>query len=299
MEKRFFMEGALGERLKREYGLKLDPHLDMGALVYSEQGRTALRDLWKEYMAIAQKYGLPLLATTPTRRTNRERLEKTVYGESIIQDNVDFLRQVRAESGQEMYVGALLGCRGEAYSGAGCLNRMEAYRFHAWETERFALAGVDFLYAALMPTLEEAAGMALAAGETGIPYIISFTIRGDGCLADGTPIADAIEYIDWAAKIPPACYMTNCVHPAVVREALSQPVNQRETVRKRFLGVQANTSALPYGELDGSAELKTSDPVELAAHMAKLGEVMDLRIAGGCCGTDGRHMEEIAKLLRQ
>ena len=296
-KKYLLMEGALGERLKREYGLAFDSHLDMAALVYSEAGRNALAALWNGYMEIAKRYDLPFLATTPTRRTNRERIQKTPYDASIIRTNVDFLRRIQEESGQKMYVGALVGCRGDAYTGKGCLSRQESCEFHRWETELFAQAGVDFFYAALMPTLEEAAGMVQAIQETNIPCILSFTIQADGCLVDGTPIAQAIEYIDTLTDGYPVCYMTNCVHPAIVYEALSQPVNRCEIVRERFSGIQANTALLPYSQLDGSRELKTSDPDELACHLAKLGEICRLKIVGGCCGTDERHMEEIAKLL--
>ena len=67
------LEGALGERLKREHGLKIDGTAAMAPLVYDPQGQKALAALWREYRGIAQKYGLPFLATTPTRRANRER----------------------------------------------------------------------------------------------------------------------------------------------------------------------------------------------------------------------------------
>lgn len=298
MERPLLLEGALGERLKREYGLIFDKDLDMSPLVYSESGRAALSRLWKEYMDIAKEYELPFLATTPTRRTNLQRIQRTGYDESIIKANVDFLRGIQKNSSQEMYVGALVGCRGDAYTGTGCLSQQEAYEFHKWETVLFAGAVVDFFYAALMPTLPEAAGMALACQETGTPYLISFTIRGDGCLVDGTPIAEAISYIDGITEQKPACYLTNCVHPDIVYEALSQPCNRCDPVKNRFLGIQANTAKLPYSDLDGSAELKTSDPEELAGQIKRLGEICRLKIVGGCCGTDHRHMEEIAKILK-
>lgn len=292
------MEGALGERLKREYHLTFDCHLDMAPMVYSEEGRMALELLWEGYMEIARRYDLPFLATTPTRRTNRERIQKTRYDETIIKENVDFLRRIQRHSGQEMYVGALVGCRGDAYTGIGCLSWKQAYEFHQWEAGLFAEAGVDFFYAALMPTLEESAGMVQAIQETGVPCILSFTIQPDGNLVDGTPIAEAIANIDGLTGNYPVCYMTNCVHPAIAAHALAQPVNQCELVRGRFLGIQANTAMLPYSQLDGSRELKTSDPGELADHIRKLGELCRLKIVGGCCGTDDRHMEEIAKILK-
>lgn len=63
IEDKILMEGALGERLKREYGLTFDEHVAMASLVYDTNGRKALTDLWKEYMEIAEKYQLPFLAT--------------------------------------------------------------------------------------------------------------------------------------------------------------------------------------------------------------------------------------------
>lgn len=296
-QKYLLMEGALGERLKREYHVKLDPDVAMASLIYEDTGKDALKKLWNEYIEIARKYGLPFLATTPTRRANQERVGKAGYEASIIVDNVRVLKQLKQDSGIEMYVGGLMGCEGDAYKAEGALEEEEAERFHWWQAELFQKAGVDFLYAGIMPALEEATGMARAMAKTGLPYIISFTIQKDGRLLDGTTITDAIRYIDSRVRPVPLCYMTNCVHPNIVREAILQPFNQNEIVRERFLGIQANTSPLTYEELDGSLDLKSSEPEELAESIKQLSKVSGMKIFGGCCGTDGRHMEQIAKSL--
>ena len=83
--------------------------------------------------------------------------------------------------------------------------------------------------------------------------------------------------------------MTNCVHPCIVYEALAHNFNQTEVVRTRFIGIQANTSALSYSELDSSADLQSSSPADLAEGMMKLKSEYDVRIFGGCCGTDDTH----------
>lgn len=295
--KSILMEGSLSERLKREYHISFDENVVMAGLVYSEDGRRALRELWRGYADTALKYGLPFIADTPTRRVNRERVEASRFNLSIVKDNVDFLRELQRSYPSEMYVGGLLGCRGDAYTGKGCLDVEASRSFHRWEASLFAQAGVDYLYCALIPSVKEAAGMALALSEFEIPYIISFTIQSNGRLIDGTGISDAIKYIDGITTAPPICYMSNCVHPKILYEALSQPFNRNETVRRRFTGLQANTSALPYSELDNCADLKTSDPKELAEDMLKLRELLPLKLFGGCCGTDFRHMEEIAKRI--
>ena len=60
------MEGALGERLKREFDLDISGTVAMADLIYQQKGRMALKTLWNEYMDIAHRYQLPFLATTPT-----------------------------------------------------------------------------------------------------------------------------------------------------------------------------------------------------------------------------------------
>lgn len=293
------LEGALGERLKREHGLKIDGTAAMAPLVYDPQGQKALAALWREYRGIAQKYGLPFLAMTPTRRANRERTALAGYDEALLLDNIAFLKQVRRQTGGEqgMYIGALMGCRGDAYRADEVLPQEQARAFHSWAADAFARAGAEFLYAGIMPAKSEAIGMAQAMEQTGLPYLISFTIRKDGRLIDGTPISQAILAIDAATGRHPLCYMTNCVHPSVLRQALLQPENRGKPEMRRFLGIQANTSPLPPEELDGAQELFCSEPEELAAHMAALEQIQPFKIFGGCCGTDSSHMQAIAKKI--
>jgi len=288
------MEGALGERLKREYGLGADEYIVRAGLVYDEKGRQALLNLWTEYMAVAERYQFPFLAMTPTRRANRERVMQSSYTEQVIADNVELLRSVKEKANCEMYIGGLMGCKGDAYTGEGALSEQEAFEFHQWQARLFAQAGVDYLYAGIMPVLSEAAGMAKAMESVKVPYIISFTIQQDGRLIDGTTITDAIRYIDEVTTIAPVCYMTNCVHPSIVYKALSQPFNDNEITRKRFWGIQANTSPLSYAELDNAEDLKCSEPEELAQEMKKVLSIHPIKIFGGCCGTDNRHMEALA-----
>ncbi len=146
----------------------------------------------------------PFLATTPTRRANRERTAQAGYDKTLLRDNVAFLKEVREQTGGEsgMYVGALMGCRGDAYRADDVLAAGEARVFHSWAADAFAEAGVEFLYAGILPALCEAIGMAQAMEQTGLPYLVSFMIRKNGRLMDGTPIAEAIAAIDAAVSRP-------------------------------------------------------------------------------------------------
>ena len=293
------MEGALSERLKREYRFVLDPHVTMAKLYQNHLEAQALRQLWTGYAEIARQYGFPFLAATPTRRTNRETIEKAGCTDQVIDGCTALLRSVQQQSGIDMYVGGQIGNRGNAYSTEGALTEAEAFDFHRWTVERFVRAEADYLYLSLIPTLPEASGLARAADESGLPYLVSFTIQQDGRLLDGTSIADAISYIDSITVRQPVLYMSNCVHPRFVYRALTQPFNQTGQVKKRFAGIQANAAPMTFAELDASPVLHTSAPQELADEMMKLAELDQIRIWGGCCGTDDRHMACIAKALRE
>ena len=52
------------------------------------------------------------------------------YNESIIADNVDFLRSIKEAANVDMYIGGLMGCKGDAYTGEEALNLEEAIDFH-------------------------------------------------------------------------------------------------------------------------------------------------------------------------
>lgn len=293
------MEGALGERLKREFGLLPHPEVALAVHGTTEAGQTALKALWWECASIAHDHELPFLATTPTRRANRARTAKAGFDQTLIRKNVRFLRSVLDACPGTAYLGGMVDSHGDAYTGEGALSEGEAQGFHRWQVEALAEEQVDFLCGVLLPTLPEAAGLARAMEENGLPYLLSFTIQKDGCLIDGTPISQAIAFIDGLVHPAPLCYMTNCVHPSIVYEALSAPCNKVPLMKSRFLGIQGNTSPLSYAELDRATDLLTSAPVFFAAAEVRLLELAPFQIFGGCCGTDGRHLRKIARRLRQ
>ncbi|WP_221412916.1 homocysteine S-methyltransferase family protein [Dysgonomonas sp. HDW5B] len=291
------MEGALGERLKREFKLVFDNEVAMACLIYTDEGKKALAHLWGEYINIAKTYNLPFIATTPTRRANKERISNSKYNKDIISDNVSFLKSIKESSQTTMFIGGLMGCKGDAYQAKGFLSTEEAEDFHSWQANAFKESEVDFLFAAIMPTLPEAIGMAKALEKTNLPYIISFMVRENGCLLDGTSIHNAIETIDKSTQQNPVCYMANCIHPRILYSALSKEFNRTPLVKDRFGGIQANTSPLSPEELDNSINLKSSDHIELANEIIELNDFINLNIVGGCCGTDNTHISEIAKRI--
>jgi S-methylmethionine-dependent homocysteine/selenocysteine methylase len=137
---------------------------------------------------------------------------------------------------------------------------------------------------------EEAAGIALAAAEVGMPVVISFTVETDGRLASGHSVAEAIAIVDERSAGAPAYYMLNCSHPSHLPEDVAQV--------DRLRGFRANASRMSHAELDESDTLDAGDPHQLAAEFAELRQRMpSLTVLGGCCGTDARHVAAIARAV--
>lgn len=294
-------EGAVIERLRRNGGLELDPFLVNSAFIYDELKRAALETICRQYLEIGQQFNLPLLISTPTWRASRERIEAAGYaGVDVNGDNARFLDQLRSGYGnyaEKIIICGLMSCRGDAYNPAEALAVDEALEFHTWQAAKLAAAGTDFLLAATLPALSEAIGLALALAVTGKPYMISFVARPEGTLLDGTSLKDAIAAIDSAVTNPPMAYMINCTHASFARAALLNETNSSPLVRQRIIGLLANTAALSPEDLNNCTSLVEEEPETFAQSVAGLQRELGLKIVGGCCGTDERHIRSLAELL--
>jgi S-methylmethionine-dependent homocysteine/selenocysteine methylase len=86
--------------------------------------------------------------------------------------------------------------------------------------------------------------------------------------------------------------MINCAHPAHFEHVLEAGGPWLGRLR----GVRANASRKSHAELDAATELDDGDPDELGSeYAALLASFPELTILGGCCGTDERHIERIAR----
>ncbi len=294
-------EGAVIERLRRDNDLELDPLVVNSAFVYDPAGRASLERIYRQYLDIGQQFDLPLLLSTPTWRAGRERIAQAGYSERDLNgDNFRFLDELRRRYGayaDKVIVCGLLSCKGDAYNPKEALGTDMARDFHAWQADKLAAAGVDLLFAATLPALGEAVGLAWALAATGKPYIISFVVRPEGTLLDGTPLKDAVAAIDDLVVPRPLAFMVNCTHASLFKAALSHAINSSPRTRERVIGLLANTAALNPEELDNCTDLVEEDPGVFGQSVGGLHEELGSKILGGCCGTDERHLRCLAQQL--
>ena len=294
-------EGAVIERLRRAPGIQLDDHVVNSAMIYQESGRAALATIYRQYLAIGQRYQLPLLLSTPTWRAGRERIAAAgLAGRDLNGDNTRFLGKLRDGCGdyaRQVAICGLMSCGGDAYKPDEAMSADAAAGFHGWQADALAAAGVDFLLAATLPALSEALGLARAQAATGLSYLISFVARREGTLLDGTPLSLAIATIDSAVTPRPLAYLVNCTHASIFRSALLNERNSSPLVKQRVIGLLANTAALSPEELNERTELVEEAPEVFGRSVAALRSELGMKILGGCCGTDERHIACLAREL--
>ena len=150
-------------------------------------------------------------------------------------------------------------------------------------------AGVQSVSAITYTYPEEAIGVVRAAAEMDLPVVVSFTVETDGLLPCGVSLADAIRQVDQATDGAARYFMVNCAHPTHIAAGLDG-----SSALHRIGGLRMNASALSHAELDEASELDEGDPDDLARETALLRERLpSVRLLGGCCGTDSRHVSRI------
>jgi len=172
------------------------------------------------------------------------------------------------------------------------MSEREAEDYHRPQVEWLAAGGADMVCAITMNYAEEAVGVMRAARGAGMPVAISFTVETDGRLPTGQPLRSAIEQVEARTSGGPAYYMINCAHPTHFDHVLEGGDEWLFRIR----GLRANASRRSHAELNEADELDVGDPIELGAQYAALKDRLPrLNVMGGCCGTDHRHVEEIAR----
>jgi homocysteine S-methyltransferase len=273
------------------------PHFAAFRLLETEAGQAALTRYFDPFLALAREGGTGFVLDTPTWRANMGwaaamGMDATAIRE-VNRQAVNFARQTRARnetSTLPILIDGAVGPSGDGYRIDTALPADAAEAVHEVQIAALADAGVDMISAFTMTYADEAIGIARAASRHGLPHVISFTLETDGHLPDGMPLQGAIESVDAETGGSPLFYMVNCAHPTHFSGVLHGPWVAR------IGGVRANASRMSHAELDAMTELDDGDAEEFGTLYRDLGRLLpNLRLIGGCCGSDHRHVGAAAK----
>jgi homocysteine S-methyltransferase len=293
----FLTDGGIETTLIFHEGLELP---DFGAfhLFKTPQGEAALRKYFRTYAEIAKRFGTGLILESATWRANADWGKKLGYTPGELADAnrraIHLLEELRNDYETERTPIVISGCvgpRGDGYVPDRAMSAQEAEVYHQEQIETLAGSAADMVCAITMNYVEEAVGVASAAQRASLPVAISFTVETDGNLPTGQRLRAALEEVDDATSGYPSYYMINCAHPTHFDNVLIEG----EPWVQRIRGLRANASRMSHAELDEAPELDTGNATQLGREYAALKKRFpQMNVMGGCCGTDHRHIEEIA-----
>ena len=292
----FVTDGGIETHLIFNEGEDL-PDMSAYLLNMSERGRDKMREYYRAYIPIAQKAGQGFLFDTNTWRANPDWGARLGYDATKLREvnvaAVAFCQAMQAEfaaAGVPSIISGVIGPRRDAWQYDKRMTVEEAEAYHTPQVAAFAETDADYVTAYTLTNVPEAVGIARAAKKAGMPVALSFTLETDGNLPGGKPLELAISEADAATGAYPAYYMINCVHP----------IHFASTVRhggewvNRIGGLRVNASMMSHAELDNSPTLDIGDWTDLAQRYARLLPLLpNIRVIGGCCGTDHRHIGAI------
>jgi S-methylmethionine-dependent homocysteine/selenocysteine methylase len=282
---------------------KLDlPYFAAFHLLKDEAGTEALRKYHCSYASIACANGLGFVLESPTWRANPDWSEKLGYSKAALSEAdrfaVALMRELREQfepPHSPMVISGCVGPRGDGYDPGEVMSEAQAEAYHSQQISIFRETDADLVTAITITNTPEAIGIVRAAHASGLPVVISFTLETDGCLPTGQSLQEAIDAVDGATDKVTAYYMINCAHPTHFDAAIATS----EPWVTRLRGIRANASKLSHAELNEALELDDGDPRELGVQYGDLlRRHPHINVLGGCCGTDHRHVKEIARACK-
>ena len=270
-------------------------------LLPTRHGRAALSRYFEDFLSLANQQNTGFILDTVTWKAHRHWAEKLGQTDDELkaanEESVRFIAELRdrfSGNAKPIVLNAVVGPRGDAYRPEAVISIGSAEQYFAQQLEWLALTEIDMVSGLTFNQAQEAAGLAKAASKVGLPAVISFTVETNGALPNGQSLAGAITDVDTATGQYPDYYMVNCAHPDHFGDVLDDAPWAR-----RIRGIRANASRRSHAELDAAPELDAGDPHELTQQYSALADRMPwLNIFGGCCGSDLRHVTEIAHAVR-
>ncbi|GAA6181365.1 homocysteine S-methyltransferase family protein [Shimia sp. NS0008-38b] len=267
-------------------------------LLETAEGRRRLLSYVQDLAKLAQATDMGVIFESTTWVANADRGHAIGYRAADLdkanRDAIAFLVEARSTLGDvPTLISANIGPRADAYAPQDRMTPEQAAAYHATQIATLTTTQADLITGYTLAYPNEAIGILQAAKAHSLPCIIAFTVEMDGRLPTGDTLEAAITAVDAATNGYASYFMINCAHPDHFADVLTNA-----PWAHRVQGIVANASRCSHAELDNATELDAGNPTEFGAQLAALRHThRQLRVLGGCCGTDMRHLGELAGRL--
>jgi homocysteine S-methyltransferase len=295
--RRFLTDSGIETDLIHHHGADL-PEFASFPLLEDPRGRTLLADYYLGHGRLAGTTGFGFVLDTVTWRASQRWGAALGYDAAglaaVNRAAVDLAVELRDEldaTVEPIVLNGVIGPCRDGYQASSAITADQAQDYHSPQIDVLADTDLDLLTAVTIADPAEAVGIVRAARERALPVVVSFTVETDGRLAEGSELGAAIAAVDAQTERFPAYYMVNCAHPDHFRHVVDPAADWIGRLR----GVRVNASTRSHVELDEASDLDEGDPLALGRACGDLAASLPgLVVFGGCCGSDLRHVAEIA-----
>jgi S-methylmethionine-dependent homocysteine/selenocysteine methylase len=299
LDGRFYLtEGGTETEVLYKWGFEL-PEFAMYPLLDNAEAHEVIKNIYRRYFEAAERHDTGMLILGHDYRASPDWGAKLGYSPEGLAEmqrrTIEFLDGMRREYEgrvRDVYIGGCIGPRGDAYGTGGDISEAEAEAYHSVQLTTLGSTRADLAVATTFNNIPEAVGVVRAAERIGIPIGVNLTLTTEGRLRSGPTLREAVETIEERTNGAAAWFGTNCAHPLEFAGALADAGPWLERLRC----IRPNAVQMDQIALCKLGHLEDGDPVELGQQMGEVARLLPRAdILGGCCGTDERHLGEIAK----
>ncbi|CAI7658291.1 unnamed protein product [Penicillium crustosum] len=294
--KLFLTEAGIETTLIYKRNIHL-PSFSTLPLLSTKEGTKALTSIYQDYINIALAHSTGIVLETRTWRGSPSWASE--LGLSIPQvldlnrEAVNILQDLRREfqtPSTPIVISGTLGTLQDAYKDS-TISFSRAQENYRSQVHVLAEEGVDMLSIMTVTNLNEGIAAITVAREFNLPIHVSFSIEIDGRLRGGRTLDDVIHEVDRLTENYTTYFGVNCAHPRHIMTALR---DLPKDVRLRIGSIRGNASLKSHEELDNTLVLDRGDvSVYVGESFGLLNLLPELKVVGGCCGTDEEHLEAL------
>lgn len=264
--------------------------------------REVMANYFGDFLSLASQYDAGFILDSQTWKAHMHWADDLGATEQELrkanEESIRFIAGIRnacPDNVKPIVLNGIVGPTSDAYAPEDRVGAKRAEQYHARQLGWLAETEVDMVSGVTFPRTDEAVGLVRAAQSFDLPVVISFTVETDGCLPTGRPLGDAIQMVDDSTGGAAAYFMVNCAHP----DHFFHVFDGSDWTR-RIRGLRCNASRLSHVELDACEVLDDGNPEEFGSQYRNILQRMPwLNIFGGCCGSDLRHVTQIARAISQ